>query len=94
VIPARNNDQLLVKNHVDEPIRLIDPPRPAPGQAVLQRFRLAYPSKRIPLRVLDQVIDALEGFSILRLPVDVAVPGFIRELQVSQLSAPLLQRSQ
>ena len=47
---------------------------------MFQRLGFADSGEQISLRIFDEIIDALECLSVLLLPIQVAVPAFIREL--------------
>lgn len=91
VIATRNDKQLVIGYRINEAVSLVYAPRPVAAKAVFQWFRLADPREGISLGIFDQIIDTFERFSVLRLPVDVVVPGLIRELQVAHLVVPQRQ---
>ena len=67
--PARDNNRFAVSVLIDQPVLIVDPPRPEPGQLAFQRLRLANAVKRITKNVFDQRIDALNDFPLGALPV-------------------------
>jgi hypothetical protein len=57
VVTGRNDDDLFVRDDVDEAVLVIDPSRPGPGQVVPQRLGFANAGERIPADVLDELVD-------------------------------------
>jgi hypothetical protein len=54
-----------------------DPPRPPPGEPLLQRLRFTEPLKRTTSNVLNQIIDLSENFEVILLPMQIVFPPFI-----------------
>jgi hypothetical protein len=67
--PARDNNHFAVSVFIDQPVLIVDPPRPEPGQLAFQRLRFANAVKRIAQDVFDQHIDALDDFPLGALPM-------------------------
>lgn len=84
MIAACQNADFIIDHLIDQAVLVIDAPRPASSQLVLQGFRLAYAPERLALHSLDQSHDALSHLTVILYP-----PGQVREprlvkLQVSQ----------
>ena len=62
--PARDDNHFAVSVLIDQPVLIVDPPRPEPGQLAFQRLRFADAMKRIAQDVFDQHIDAFHDFSL------------------------------
>jgi hypothetical protein len=59
---------------VDNPMLVVDPPRPIAGKAVFERFRFAGSSERIANDLMDKPVDAFEYLPVCLLPVEVILP--------------------
>jgi len=66
---------------VDDPVLIIDAAGPIARQGMPQRFRFAYSLEGVPADLLEESIDALERLAVMPLPMEVIVPGFLREDQ-------------
>ena len=66
---ARDDNPFAVPVLIDQPVLIIDPSRPEPGQLAFQRLRFADAVKWIAQDVFDQHIDALDDFPVGALPV-------------------------
>src|SRR5580704_9763856 len=81
MVPALDDLQqfgVAAGDPVYEPVLAGDAAGPPAGEAVLQRLRLAEPLEGIAADVTDEVVDALQDFRIVPLPVDIVFPGFVR----------------
>lgn len=65
---------MVIRDVVDQPIRVVDSAGPRAGKYVLEGLRFTDPRERIAQRVADQLVYALESLAVLGLPVDVVVP--------------------
>ena len=74
---------------VNKPIGVLDASRPEARQIFFQGLWLTDSLKGRALYIVDQLVDALEGFLILTLPIDVVVPRFICPTQQSLTTHPL-----
>lgn len=57
VIAARKDPDLIRQHLINEPVLLVDAPRPAAGKLMLERLRLAYSRKRFALHIPDRADD-------------------------------------
>jgi len=74
-------------NLVDETMFVVDAPRPVAGQAMLQRLRLSDALERRADDVSDQEIHSLEKLSVGFLPVEIILPGMLREDEIHSTSS-------
>ncbi len=70
-----NDDQLVVRCAVDEPVLIIDPPGPEAGQVAPQRLRLAGALERRAPSLLDQPDQAPQLVLISTDPVCEILPA-------------------
>ena len=59
---------------VDNPVFIINPPAPPAGPVAFQRFGIANALMAVPNDILQYLIDSLQRFFILGLPVQIIVP--------------------
>ncbi len=65
VVAAGQNPDLVRLDLIHEPMLLVNPPRPAAGQFIFQRFGLSFAAKRIALDFLNQFQNAERLLAIL-----------------------------
>jgi hypothetical protein len=58
VVSGLQYDNIVVIDQVDEPMFVVDPPRPASFQDMAKRLGLSNPCARITQRVLQESVDA------------------------------------
>lgn len=82
MVSALQNDQrlALVVQLIDEPVFLIDAPRPAPGKIEAQRFRFADAFKGVPHGIAQQFVDPPDRAFVRVLPVEVVFPRLRRPM--------------
>lgn len=61
-IAAQDDDPGFVLDHLHQAVGAVDATRPSRRQAVFERLLLADAGRGIALRILDQIMHALEGF--------------------------------
>lgn len=69
-----NNSTLL---KIYDTISIVYTPAPQTVQVVFQWFGFAYTLKWIPFYILDDRVNSFQSFSVLRLPIQVVVPGSV-----------------
>jgi hypothetical protein len=74
----------------DEAVRVIDATRPGSGQDVFERLGLSNACERLALNLRYELVDALQGSAVLRLPAEVVFPPVPGE---DQFSAHVSMRS-
>ena len=74
VVPGLQNDNVRIRDEIDEAIGLVDAPRPGSRQNVLERLGLADSCERISQHIQNEDVDALQSLPILPLPIDVVLP--------------------
>lgn len=75
---ALSDVELSVLNAVDQTVLLVDSAAEEALQISFQRFRLANALQwAVSVDIFDERVNALEGFLILRLPIQVVLPGFV-----------------
>ena len=82
MIPALENDQIVVRHPIDQTMLGIDAARPASAEAEFEGLRLPEALKGSPLDIPNQEIDPSQEGPILLLPVQIVFPGGGRELEV------------
>src|ERR1700727_2335064 len=75
MITAGHDGQIVFLNGVNEPVGVVDPPRPESRQVLAERFGFAESFEGVPHRVLNQCVDPFQRLSVLTLPVNVVLPG-------------------
>ena len=83
VIPARKNPNSVRQYLIDEPVLLVDAPRPAARKFVLQRLWLAYSRKRFALHVAKKT-DYTDSLG----PITFRPPHQVLECIGIKLNAP------
>ena len=73
--PASDDHQLLIRRSINQAVGIVDPPGPIAGQIAAQRLGFADPLERIARGGGNQRVDALEGFSVLLMPIQVRLPS-------------------
>jgi len=80
VVVARLQDDKVVPVHeIDQPMLVVDAPRPATGEHMAECFRLANAGEGLAQRVGEQAVQALQRLSVCRLPILVVLPAVRRE---------------
>lgn len=72
--PQLRNLQLIAFHTINHPVLFVGAARPKTRECVLQWLGLTNARIRITRSGLDQLIDALDQFAILLLPVEVVLP--------------------
>jgi hypothetical protein len=68
VVSARQDPDRVAQYLINQPVFLSDPTRPATGEVVPERFRLAESRERMSFNVFDQLDNPERGFAILTDP--------------------------
>ncbi len=79
MIPQLSYKDGIFGRPVDEPVLVVDSPRPVAGEAVFERLGFAGTGERVMHDLMDQPVDALEHQFVSVLPVKVVFPGVLRE---------------
>lgn len=69
----------IIGNFVNETMLVVDPTRPVTRKCVFEWLGFSDPLEWIPHGLFDEGIDATKDFFIRFLPVQVIIPGVIRE---------------
>ena len=77
--PKLRDQKRIVLDAIDDTVFSGYPARPETGQSMLQGFGLSYSSERIPLNLLDQLVDPLDYLPVLFLPVQTILPRLVGE---------------
>ena len=83
VTALQNHDTLVVSrplHAVNQAVLLRDPPRPVPLERPFQRLRFTETLERRSPNGLNDLVDALEGVSVVRSPVEIVFPTVIGEM--------------
>ena len=80
------NLDAAVLNLVDEPVLLVNLPTPPPGQVTLQGLRVAKPRIAVAVYVSQQLVQLLDEFFVLGLPVQILLPGQLIEDNLAHFS--------
>ena len=75
-----------VLNLVDEPVLLVNLPAPPASQIPLQGFRVAKPRIAVAVYVSQQLVQLLDEFLVLGLPVQILLPGQLIEDNLAHFS--------
>jgi hypothetical protein len=54
------NDDVIAFDEIDKTVFIVDPPGPAPGQDVSQRFGLPDPAERVTQNRVEEAIQPLQ----------------------------------
>ena len=69
----------ILCDFVNDSVLIVDSAGPVIGKGVLKGLGLARALKRGAHDLFDQVVDSLEDFLVRALPVEIIIPGVIRE---------------
>jgi hypothetical protein len=72
---ALQNQKTIAIDPINEPMLLCNPSGPPPFQIFLERLWLADSRERAPQSIADDIVDPLEDFAVLFLPVQVVFPA-------------------
>ena len=72
---------------VDDAVFIGDAAGPVAGEGVFEGFGLALADKRHALYVADQQVDPLHDLFIVFLPVEVVLPGVLRDNQLQSTNS-------
>ena len=86
MVLALVNLDAAVFNLVDEPVLLVNLPAPPPGQVPLQWFRMAKARIAVAVYVSQQLVQLLDEFLVLGLPVQILLPGQLIEDNLAHFS--------
>lgn len=78
VIPKLRDENRVALDLIDNPVLVIDAPRPVAREGVFQWLRLAEPAERLSLNVSDESVDPRQDLPVDPLPVQVLLPGLLR----------------
>ena len=78
MIATRNDRKLLLLNGINQTMGIINSPGPKPGQTFFQWLGFANPFKRGSQGILNQLVNSLQCFFVLGLPVFVIRPSLSR----------------
>lgn len=90
-----------ILNVIDQPVFVIDPAAELPLEIPGEGFRLSYASHTaVSLYVFYELVDALQRFFVLALPIKIVLPGVVRpnfvhasSTSISSWAAPFPARS-
>ncbi len=91
MIAQLGNMKCIFGHFIYKPVLIINTPGPVTGKGVLKRFGFTNTFKRIAFGFLNESIDTMEDFFISFLPIDIVIPGVVRENElhsISSLSTP------
>lgn len=77
VVAAGRDAHLVVDDLVDEAVLVGDAPRPVAGEVVAECLGLTDALVAVPADVGEELVDPLEGPTILRLPPPLVLPGVL-----------------
>ena len=73
------NKEFPFLNVIDQPVFVINAAAELPLEISGKGFRLSDPNRTaVSLDVLDKLVDALERFLVLRLPIEIVLPCIVR----------------
>lgn len=72
---ALQNQKAIALDTVNESMLLCNPSGPPPFQIFLERLWLADSREPVPQSISDDIVDPLEDFAVLFLPVQVVFPA-------------------
>lgn len=86
MVLALVNLDAAVLNLVDEPVLLVNFTAPPAGQVTLQWFWVAKPRIAVAVYVSQQLVQLLDEFFVLGLPVQILLPGQLIEDNLAHFS--------
>ena len=86
MVLALVNFDAAVLNLVDEPVLLVNLPAPPASQIPLQGLRVAKPRIAVAVYVSQQLVQLLDEFFVLGLPVQILLPGQLIEDNLAHFS--------
>ena len=86
MVLALVNLDAAVFNLVDEPVLLVNLPTPPASQIPLQGLRVAKPRIAVAVYVSQQLVQLLDEFFVLGLPVQILLPGQLIEDNLAHFS--------
>ena len=86
MVLALVNLDAAVLNLVDEAVLLVNLPAPPPSQIPLQGLRVAKPRIAVAVYVSQQLVQLLDEFFVLGLPVQILLPGQLIEDNLAHFS--------
>ena len=86
MVLALVNLDAAVLNLVDEPVLLVNLPAPPASQIPLQGLRVAKPRIAVAVYVSQQLVQLLDEFFVLGLPVQILLPGQLIEDNLAHFS--------
>lgn len=86
MVLALVNLDAAVLNLVDEPVLLVNFTAPPAGQVTLQGLWVAKPRIAVAVYVSQQLVQLLDEFFVLGLPVQILLPGQLIEDNLAHFS--------
>jgi len=74
---ALNKYKLVFFNAINNAVIIINTSTPITLPISFQRFRVAYTLIGVTFDVSDKLVDFLQGFSVLSLPIEIIIPCVI-----------------
>ena len=86
VVPALENLDAAVLDFINQPVFLVNFTAPPASQIPLQGLRVAKPRIAVAVDVSQQLVQLLDEFLVLGLPVQILLPGQFIENNLAHVS--------